>query len=150
MTQFPVHVYRSPGNYELRGKSYKLASVVSQDELQAHIDAGWHVTLDAAFQTAGEAAIVRRKVSDWRSQKKAAKRKREFKIAKAQARAAKAAKDAGLPPELPAALQPVPADNAPPTRAEMLQQAEILGIKPDKRWSDATLLAKINAAMNPI
>lgn len=146
MMQFPVHVYRSPGNYELRGKSYKLASVVSQDELQAHIDDGWHVTLDAAFQAAGEAAIVRRKVADWRSQKKAAKRKREFKIAKAQARAKKAAREAGLP--LPAVV--VPADNAPPTRAEMLQQAEILGIKPDKRWSDATLLAKINAAMNPI
>jgi hypothetical protein len=32
----------------------------------------------------------------------------------------------------------------------MLQQAEILGIKPDKRWSDATLMAKISAAMNPI
>lgn len=150
MMQFPVHVYRSPGNYELRGKSYKVASVASQDELLAHIDAGWHPTLDAAFKAAGEAAIVRRKVADWRSQKKAAKRRMEFKIAKAQARAAKAAKDAGLPPELPAALQPVPADNAPPTRAEMLQQAEILGIKPDKRWSDATLLAKINAAMNPI
>lgn len=150
MMQFPVHVYRSPGNYELRGKSYKVVSVVSQDELQAHIDAGWHPTLDAAFQAAGESAIVRRKVADWRSEKKTAKRRREFKIAKAQARAVKAAKDAGLPPELPAALQPVPADNAPPTRAEMLQQAEILGIKPDKRWSDATLLAKINAAMNPI
>lgn len=151
MTQYPVHVYRSPGNYELRGKSYKLASVVNQDELQAHIDAGWHLTLDGAFNAAGEAAIVRRRVSDWRSQKKAAKRKREFKIAKAQARAEKAARDAGLPPPATlAALQTVPADDAPPSRAEMNQQAEILGIKPDKRWSDATLLAKISAAMNPI
>lgn len=151
MTQYPVHVYRSPGNYELRGKSYKLASVASQDELQAHIDAGWHLSLDDAFKVAGEDAIVRRRVSDWRSQKKAAKRKREFKIAKAQARAEKAARDAGLPPPATlAALQTVPADDAPPSRAEMNQQAEILGIKPDKRWSDATLLAKISAAMNPI
>ena len=39
------------------------------------------------------------------------------------------------------------ADNAPPTRDEMLEQAEKLGIKVDKRWSDDTLLAKINAAM---
>ena len=92
---------------------------------------------------------MRRKVSDWRSQKKAAKRKREFKIAKAQARAEKTARDAGLPPPA-VALQPVPADDAPPTRAEMMQQAEILGIKADKRWSDATLMAKISAAMNPI
>ncbi len=147
--QFPVHVYRSPGNYVLRGKSYKLASVASQEELQAHLDAGWHLSAGAAFEAAGEAAIVRRKVSDWRSQKKAAKRKREFKIAKAQARAEKAARDAGLPPPT-VALQPVPADDAPPTRAEMMQQAEILGIKADKRWSDATLMAKISAAMNPI
>ena len=50
------------------------------------------------------------------------------------------------------APQPDPApipDDAPPTRDEMMQQAEILGIKPDKRWSDATLMAKINAAMAP-
>ena len=39
------------------------------------------------------------------------------------------------------------ADEAPPTRDEMLEQAEKLGIKVDKRWSDDTLLAKINAAM---
>jgi hypothetical protein len=43
--------------------------------------------------------------------------------------------------------EPAPADNAPPTRAEMMQQAELLGLKVDRRWSDETLLAKINAAM---
>lgn len=142
MTEFPIHVYCSPGNYELRGKSYKVVSVTSQDELQAHIDAGWWLSLADAFKAAGEAAIVRRRVADWRSQKKDAKRRMAFKIAKTQARAAKIARDAGLPPELPA-------DNAPPTRVEMMQQAEILGIKADKRWSDATLLGKINAAMKP-
>lgn len=42
---------------------------------------------------------------------------------------------------------PEPADDAPPTRDEMLQQAGLLGLKVDKRWSDETLLAKINAAM---
>ena len=40
-------------------------------------------------------------------------------------------------------------DNAPPTREEMLAQAALLGLKVDKRWSDETLLAKINAAMAP-
>jgi hypothetical protein len=29
----------------------------------------------------------------------------------------------------------------------MMQQAELLGLKVDRRWSDETLLAKINAAM---
>jgi hypothetical protein len=31
----------------------------------------------------------------------------------------------------------------PPTRDEILQQAEVLGLKVDKRWSDATLLKHI-------
>jgi len=30
-----------------------------------------------------------------------------------------------------------------PTREEMLQQAEVIGMKVDKRWSDATLLKHI-------
>lgn len=45
--------------------------------------------------------------------------------------------------------EPAPADDAPPTRDEMMQQAGLLGLKVDKRWSDETLLAKINAAMKP-
>jgi hypothetical protein len=41
----------------------------------------------------------------------------------------------------------VPADDAPPTRDEMVEQAEKLGIKVDKRWSDGTLLDKIAEAL---
>lgn len=49
----------------------------------------------------------------------------------------------------PAAPAPIatPADNAPPTRDEMLEQAARIGLKTDKRWSDATLLANIEAHM---
>jgi len=36
-----------------------------------------------------------------------------------------------------------PADDSPVTREEMLQQAESIGLKVDKRWSDATLLKHI-------
>jgi len=36
-----------------------------------------------------------------------------------------------------------PADDSPVTREEMLQQAEAIGVKVDKRWSDATLLKHI-------
>jgi hypothetical protein len=36
-----------------------------------------------------------------------------------------------------------PQDDSPPTRAEMLQQAEAIGLKVDKRWSDATLVKHI-------
>jgi hypothetical protein len=35
------------------------------------------------------------------------------------------------------------AEDSPPTRQEILQQAEVLGLKVDKRWSDATLLKQI-------
>jgi hypothetical protein len=34
-------------------------------------------------------------------------------------------------------------DDSPVTREEMLQQAEAIGLKVDKRWSDATLLKHI-------
>ena len=40
-------------------------------------------------------------------------------------------------------VQEVPKDDSPPTRDEMLQQAETIGLKVDKRWSDATLLKHI-------
>ncbi len=54
----------------------------------------------------------------------------------------------GLEPvSAPVEPAPEPTDDAPPTRAEMMQQASLLGLKVDKRWSDETLLAKINAAM---
>ena len=34
-------------------------------------------------------------------------------------------------------------ESTAPTREEMLQQAEVMGLKVDKRWSDATLLKHI-------
>jgi len=37
----------------------------------------------------------------------------------------------------------IQADESPVTREEMLQQAELIGLKVDKRWSDATLLKHI-------
>jgi hypothetical protein len=37
-----------------------------------------------------------------------------------------------------------------PSRAEMEEQAVKIGLKADKRWSDATLLKRINEAMEAI
>ena len=34
-------------------------------------------------------------------------------------------------------------EDTPPTREEMLQQSELMGLKVDKRWSDSTLLKHI-------
>jgi hypothetical protein len=41
----------------------------------------------------------------------------------------------------------VPVEDAPPTREELLAQAEKLGVEADKRWGNARLLAAIEAAM---
>jgi len=50
-------------------------------------------------------------------------------------------------PEVIDVVEPIEVDEAdidsPPTREEMLQQAESIGMKVDKRWSDATLLKHI-------
>jgi hypothetical protein len=138
--QFPVHVYKSPGNYELRGKSYKVASVADQDALQAHVDAGWSLTLTDAFQAAGEAAVIKRKVADWRTVKARQKQKRkDFLAARAKAREPKE--------PVPVVQAAEPDDNAPPTRQELEHQATLLGIKFDGRTTDKRLLDRISEAM---
>ena len=38
--------------------------------------------------------------------------------------------------------------NSAPTREEILQQADKIGLKVDRRWSDAKLVEKINEVMN--
>lgn len=136
---FPVHVYRSPGNYVQHGKRYKLLSVDGQEALQAALLDGWHLTLAEAFKAAGEAANVRVKPkADWRLLKKAkASERKERKLAK---RAKK------LPaPQVVA--EPEVNDNAPVTRAELEQKAAELNLKVDRRWSDATLMARIEETL---
>ena len=45
--------------------------------------------------------------------------------------------------EAAAVVETPESEDSPPTREEMLQQAEVLRLKIDKRWSDATLLKHI-------
>lgn len=114
---------------------------------------GYHADVRTAIAACGERAFTHGLTSTQVRKVNASKL-----LARLQARLAEEAiPAAAVEVEEPAAVAPEPvappaspADDAPPTRDEMLQQAEILGIKPDKRWSDATLMAKINAAMNPI
>jgi hypothetical protein len=40
-------------------------------------------------------------------------------------------------------LPVIVADESPVTRDEMMQRAEAIGLKVDKRWSDATMLKRI-------
>ena len=46
-------------------------------------------------------------------------------------------------PEVIETPEVVETEDTPPTREEILQQAEAIGLKVDKRWSDATLLKHI-------
>ena len=46
-------------------------------------------------------------------------------------------------PDVVEVVETLPAEDSPPTRDEIFQQAEVLGLKVDKRWSDATLLKHI-------
>ena len=139
MTTFPIHVYKSPGNYVRRGMTYKIASAADQKALQAFLDDGWHLDLASALEAAGEAAKHRRPRADWRARKaqeakakEQRKKEREASIAAYEARKA---------------AQQKPVDESAPTRAELEQKATELGIKFDGRTSDKRLLARIEAAL---
>jgi hypothetical protein len=157
--QFPALVFRSPGPHRhSSGGAYRFAQVNDAAELAEMLAQGYHTNVRAAIVACGERAFKHGLTS---------MQMRKVPVSKLLARlqtkmaddaipaAAVAVEEPAAPQTEPAAeaAAPVavaPADDAPPTRAEMLQQAQILGIKADKRWSDATLLAKINEAMNPI
>jgi len=142
MPAFPALVFRSPGPHRhSSGGGYRFAPVNSDAELVEMLAQGYHADVRTAIAACGERAFTHGLTST-----QARKVSASNLLARLKARLAEdAIPAAAVEVEEPAA----PADDAPATRDEMLQQAEILGIKPDKRWSDATLMAKINAAMNP-
>jgi hypothetical protein len=87
------------------------------------------------------AAIVKTKaLAPWKEL-----RLQKRKIKKAQAAERKANKKVHPSPmsSRDAVVQVIEKDDSPATRVEMLQQAEVIGLKVDKRWSDATLLKNI-------
>jgi hypothetical protein len=91
------------------------------------------------------AAIIKSKALTSRKELRLQKRK----LKKSQAAERKATKQVRPSPmgkrvrvESPKVIE-VPTDESPVTREEMLQQAEAIGLKVDKRWSDASLLKHI-------
>lgn len=56
-------------------------------------------------------------------------------------------KVAKAPAPQPEPAKDEPDDNAPPTRDELIQQAEKIGLDVDGRWSDKRLLKEIEEAM---
>jgi hypothetical protein len=90
------------------------------------------------------AAIVKTKtLAPWKEL-----RLQKRKLKKAQAAERKATKQIRPSPINSQIIEPdelivETVDDSAPTREEMLQQAEAIGMKVDKRWSDATLLKHI-------
>jgi hypothetical protein len=85
------------------------------------------------------AAIVKTKaLAPWREL-----RLQKRKLKKSQAAERKANKQVHPSPISSRVRYEAPNDDSPATREEMLQQAEAIGLKIDKRWSDATLLKNI-------
>jgi hypothetical protein len=90
------------------------------------------------------AAIVKTKtLAPWREL-----RLQKRKLKKSQAAERKATKQIRPSPINSQIIEPdelvvETVDDSAPTREEMLQQAEAIGMKVDKRWSDATLLKHI-------
>jgi hypothetical protein len=95
------------------------------------------------------AAIVKTKTLSPRQELRLQKRK----LKKLQTKERKASKQVHPSPmssrvrhevvEVIEVVEEAPKDDSPPTRDEMLQQAEAIGLKVDKRWSDANLLKHI-------
>jgi hypothetical protein len=142
--QFPALVFRSPGPHRhSSGGAYRFAQVNDAAELAEMLAQGYHTNVRAAIVACGERAFKHGLTS---------MQMRKVPVSKLLARLQAKMADDAIPATAPAEPETVavPADDAPPNREEMLQQAQILGIKADKRWSDATLMAKINEAMNPI
>ena len=85
------------------------------------------------------AAIVKTKaLAPWKEL-----RLQKRKLRKSQAAERKANKQVHPSPISSRVRYEAPKDDSPATREEMLQQAEAIGLKVDKRWSDATLLKQI-------
>jgi hypothetical protein len=85
------------------------------------------------------AAIVKTKaLAPWREL-----RLQKRKLKKSQAAERKATKKVHPSPISSRVRREAPKDDSPATREEMLQRADAIGLKVDKRWSDATLLKQI-------
>jgi len=89
------------------------------------------------------AAIVKtRTLAPWKEL-----RLQKRKLKKTQAAERKATKRVHPSPinmRVPKVEPPViVADESPATRDEMLQRADVIGLKVDKRWSDSTMLKRI-------
>ena len=141
MSALPCSIYRAPGSIRRARYSYDTMLATTQQQLDARLASGWHLTLEQALDAAGESAsrhLANRKVRTRKVRVAAppAERRASFK---------RAANAAQKPVETPTA---VPEDGAEPTRIELVAKATELGLKFSKRTSDEKLLAMITEALS--
>jgi len=148
MSALPCSIYRAPGSIRRARYSYDTMLATTQQQLDARIASGWHLTLEQALDAAGESAsrhLANRKVRTRKVRVAAppAERRASFKRAAFAAKVEQAVSDT-TPVEIPTAI---PDDNAAPTRIELVTKATELGLKFSKRTSDERLLAMITEAL---
>jgi hypothetical protein len=148
MSALPCSIYRAPGSIRRARYSYDTMLATTQQQLDARIASGWHLTLEQALDAAGESAslhLANRKVRTRKVRLAAppAERRASFKRAAFDAKIEQDVSET-TPVEIPTAI---PDDNAAPTRIELVAKATELGLKFSKRTSDERLLAMITEAL---
>ena len=146
MIQFPCLIYKAPGPIIRARYTYSSKAVATQEELDRSLAQGWHMTLGEALEAAGPRAA---RVSRVRP-KPPRKPSQPFVRVRAKAKV-----------EKPVAVDPAPVVAAPvetptlvendsdaPTRIELVEKANQLGLKFSKRTSDEKLLAMITEALS--
>ena len=146
MSALPCSIYRAPGSIQRARYSYDTMLATTQQQLDARLASGWHLTLEQALDAAGESAsrhLANRKVHTRKVRVEAppAERRASFKRAASAAQILTEAK----PVETPTS---VPSDSEAPTRIELVEKANQLGLKFSKRTSDEKLLAMITEALS--
>ena len=146
MIQFPCLIYKAPGPIIRARYTYSSKAVATQEELDRSLAQGWHLTLGEALEAAGPRAA---RVSRVRP-KPPRKPSQPFVRVRAKAKAEKPvaavpAPAVAVPVETPT---PVENDSDAPSRIELVEKANQLGLKFSKRTSDEKLLAMITEALS--
>ena len=146
MIQFPCLIYKAPGPIIRARYTYSSKAVATQEELDRSLAQGWHMALGEALEAAGPRAA---RVSRVRP-KPPRKPSQPFVRVRAKAKAEKPV--AAVPAPAVAVLvetpTPVENDSDAPTRIELVEKANQLGLKFSKRTSDEKLLAMITEALS--
>ena len=147
MIQFPCLIYKAPGPIIRARYTYSSKAVATQEELDRSLAQGWHMALGEALEAAGPRAARVSRVRPKPPRKPSQPFVRVRNKAKAEKPVAAVPAPAVAVPVEEAQVS-VPADSDAPTRIELVEKANQLGLKFSKRTSDEKLLAMITEALS--